>query len=35
VMIGVDYNLNKDDVMVYQAFTVVLKPDELLPYLNA
>ncbi len=35
VMIGVDYNLNKDDVMIYRAFTVILKPDELLPYLNA
>ncbi len=34
MMIGVDYNLDKDDVMVYQAFTVILKPDELLPYLR-
>ena len=34
VMIGVDYNADKGDVMVYQAFTVILKPDELLPYLK-
>jgi nucleoside 2-deoxyribosyltransferase len=34
MMIGVDYNLDKNDVMVHQAFTFVLKPDELLPYLK-